>query len=341
MLQLFDEKKYIDIIHEESCVYEAIYDASEIIKSHTALNSKKAYEGDLKYWKAWYEANHFYDPIKKEHIITFIIQHVEKMPENVHEILVMRKIKSNLNMTHKISTIKRRLKSLSFYLRIHELENPCLDRDVKILLRKLTIKHGESKPWGNAITLDILNDLLRTCEDNIFGVRDSAILLFGFSTGGRRRSEISNSMLENLTHNNDGNYIYKMGRSKTNQSGKEDIKPVVGRAARALTKWIDISKLSQGPIFRAISKSGKVIIDSGISDKQISRIVKLRCKKAGYNPSEFTAHSLRSGFVTEGGKKGKPIGDIMAMTGHRNVNQVMKYYQSGSILNNSAASLAD
>ncbi|MNR08618.1 Phage integrase family protein [compost metagenome] len=54
---------------------------------------------------------------------------------------------------------------------------------------------------------------------------------------------------------------------------------------------------------------------------------------------DWAAHSLRSGFVTEAGRQGVPLGEVMAMTEHRNVNTVMGYFQAGSLLNSRATSL--
>lgn len=304
----------------ENTIQTAIADAIHVIEEYNSENSKKAFKSDIEYWKTWYQSNSLFpnEGIRKEHLILFIMQNSEK---------------------HKMSTVKRRIASLSRFLQLNKLENPCNDKDIITLLRKLTEKYGGSKAWGKAITVDVLNDLLITCENNLLGIRDAALLLFGFSTGGRRRSEISNSVLENLTRSSDGNFIYNLNKSKTNKIGNDDPKPIVGRAAMALLRWIEASSIKDGYIFRGITK-GNNIMPQGISEKQVSRIIKSRCEKAGYDPSEYTAHSLRSGFVTESGKRGKAIGDIMALTGHRTVSTVMRYYQAGAVLNNSAAYLA-
>jgi integrase len=299
----------------------SIQKANDFMEQHVCKNSKRSYESDILFWKYWIQKIGLSDisEIKKEYLIAFIMEHVE---------------------IHKISTIKRRIASLSRFLHFNNLPNPCYDKDIIILVKKLTEKYGFSKAWGKAITLEILNLLLETCvDDGLKGIRDSALLLFGFSTGGRRRSEISSATCENLIKNNDGNYIYNLNKSKTNKIGENDPKPLLGRAAMALTYWLKTSGINKGPIFRGISKSEK-INENEICDKQISRIVKDRAKKAGLDPSDYTAHSLRSGFVTESGKRGKPIGDIMSMTGHRSLKEVMRYYQSGNILNNSTAYLA-
>ena len=46
---------------------------------------------------------------------------------------------------------------------------------------------------------------------------------------------------------------------------------------------------------------------------------------------KLSARSLRSGFVSEAGKQKIPLGETMAMTGHRSVQTVMGYYQSGKL----------
>ncbi len=56
---------------------------------------------------------------------------------------------------------------------------------------------------------------------------------------------------------------------------------------------------------------------------------------------DFGGHSLRSGFVTEGGRQGVALPALMAMTEHRSVASVMGYFQAGSSAANPAAHLLD
>ena len=76
------------------------------------------------------------------------------------------------------------------------------------------------------------------------------------------------------------------------------------------------------------------------SDKTVATIIKKRAELAGLDPSMFSGHSLRSGFITEGGRQGKNISDIMAMSGHKTVGIALSYYQAGNALSNPAAGLA-
>ncbi|MNJ75434.1 Phage integrase family protein [compost metagenome] len=70
----------------------------------------------------------------------------------------------------------------------------------------------------------------------------------------------------------------------------------------------------------------------------MARIVKRRAQLAGLE-GDWAAHSLRSGFVTEAGRQGVPLGEVMAMTEHRSVGTVMGYFQAGSLLGSRASQL--
>jgi len=314
--------------------------ASEIMTEYSSDCTRRAYTGDLVYWQAWLSAIEFSfkEPINSKEIISFIIQHAEGPDPEVDKKLVYQNFKVNLG-PHKLSTIKRRVASLSVFLEQAKWPNPCHEKEVRQVLSKLTKKYGGSKPAGKAITKNILDDMLDTCGSSLIDLRDQAVLLFAWGSGGRRRSEVAAADIKDLTEDPDGNYTYVIPKSKTDQEGKGSTVPIKGRVARALKKWITAAKIEEGHIFRTVAKGGN--LRGPINGVDVYRIVKRRLKKAGYDESQFGAHSLRSGFVTEAGRKNKPLGDVMALTTHRNVNTVMKYYQAGNIINNSASDLAE
>src|SRR6266702_5772787 len=49
-----------------------------------------------------------------------------------------------------------------------------------------------------ALTKAPLEAMLATCTDGLIGLRDRALLLFAFASGGRRRSEVSAAVVEHL-----------------------------------------------------------------------------------------------------------------------------------------------
>lgn len=313
--------------------------ATEILQEHLSENTRLAHRGDLIYWQAWLSSMgfSFSTSITEKEIITFIIQHAEGLEPSVEEALITQGYKQKRGI-HKLSTIKRRVASLSVFFDSIPWPNPCQNPEIRLLLRKLTKKYGTSKPSGKAITRDVLDDMLDTCGKRLIDIRDRALLLFAWGSGGRRREEVSSADLKNLLYTSEGDFIYTIPESKTDQEGKGQLVPIKGRAAQAVKAWLDASLLKEGCIFRSISKGEQ--IRQGLSPIDVHRIVRRRIKAAGYDERQFGAHSLRSGFVTEGGRRGKPLGDIMAMTGHRSVSTAMRYYQAGSIVHNSAATLA-
>jgi integrase len=78
----------------------------------------------------------------------------------------------------------------------------------------------------------------------------------------------------------------------------------------------------------------------GLDPTAIRKIVKQSCLQAGL-VGDFSAHSLRSGFVTEAGLRRMDTADAMAMTGHRNYETFMGYYRAKDPLNREASRMLD
>jgi integrase len=153
---------------------------------------------------------------------------------------------------------------------------------------------------------------------------------------------VSEAVYKNLRGVDGGNFLYTLASSKTNLNGKvrpEDVKPVVASAAEALEAWIEASGISSGPLFRRILKDGKLGTD-GLSGTAVRDLVKARCALAGVG-NDFSAHSLRSGFVTEAGRQNMPLQETMAMTGHRSVDTVAGYFRAGAAQVSEVARMMD
>ena len=141
-------------------------------------------------------------------------------------------------------------------------------------------------------------------------------------------------------------YRYTLTHSKTNQSGArrpQDIKPVVGQAARALTAWLEVLEEQgierRGRIFRRMLRGG--FVAGPMTPHAVREIVRRRCELAGLHVDDFSAHSLRSGFLTEAGRRGVPLKAAMDMSGHSSVNTAMGYMRAGELASDPAARLLD
>ena len=155
---------------------------------------------------------------------------------------------------------------------------------------------------------------------------DRALLLFAWASGGRRRFEVAVARIPQLTKVGERGYLHRLGPTKTNQDGRDrqgatPDKPIRGRAAVALRDWLASSRISDGPIFRRLWKS---TVGPALSPAAVGEIVRKRARLAGLE-GDWGGHSLRSGFVTEAGRRNIPIGDVMAMTEHRKVDTVLGY----------------
>jgi integrase len=222
-----------------------------------------------------------------------------------------------------------RVSVLSKVHKIDGVTNPCEQVRVRELLSKTRrgyVKRGALPKKKPALTREPLEALLETCDASLVGLRDRALLLFAFSSGGRRRSEVTSATMEN-TRRDGGAFVFTLTHSKTNQAGidrAENDKPIAGRAAHAMTAWLAATKIKAGPIFRRVRRGN--VIGEPLSPAAVRDIVKKRCVLAGIEEG-FSAHSLRSGFVTEAGRQQIPLGETMALTGHRSMASVVGYFR--------------
>ncbi|MFZ3117070.1 MAG: site-specific integrase [Variovorax sp.] len=244
-----------------------------------------------------------------------------------------------------LNTLVHRVSVISKVHQNADVDNPCNHPGVRKLLssvRRSYASRGVTPTQQSALTKEPLELVLATCDDSVRGKRDRALLLFAWASGGRRRSEVTDATMENLHNHGERGYVYVLARSKSNQEGKHDAsvnKPVAGIAAAALSDWLAVSGITEGPIFRRLLKGGRVT-EEGLDPKSVRDIVQKRCLQAGVM-GRFSAHSLRSGFVTEAGRRQVPTAEAMRMTGHKSVDIFMGYYRSGDVLASESSRLMD
>ena len=257
----------------------------------------------------------------------------------VEHALVESGVKAGYGMLA-VSTVSRRFMALSSAHNMAGVENPCRDKRVREILtraRKRALRAGWKPRKKAAAHLEVLEPILATCGDDLRGVRDRAMLLFAFSSGGRRASEVSDAEVERLERVGD-DYVYQLGLTKTDKDGEAGPVPVAGPAAEAMEAWLRASRLGEGPLFRYIDRWGH-LSDDGLSAKGVRLVVKRRAAAAGLDPKRFGAHSLRSGFMTESGYQGINVAEAMALSRHRSVEVATGYHQAGEGLRNRAARL--
>ncbi|MDA7442346.1 tyrosine-type recombinase/integrase [Candidatus Pelagibacter ubique] len=255
----------------------------------------------------------------------------------------------SLYLTHlstkdaKISTLKRRLVSIGV---IHKLKGHYLDTKhpsiieniMGIKRRKGSFQKAKKPILINSLKL-IINAIDQQNKQEIKKFRDRSIILIGFS-GGFRRNEIVSLNYDDLDFVPEGLKI-NIKRSKTDQFGEGFIKalpyfdssqycPVI-----SLKKWLDISKITSGPVFRRFLKGSK-LSENRLTDQTVAILIKEYLNLAGINSKNYSGHSLRSGFATSAAEAGVEERNIMAMTGHKSTEMVRRYIKEANLFKNNA-----
>jgi len=310
-----------------------------LLKAGSANNTIKSYQSDLKYFWAWAKlvkgAKEAY-PVVEKLVMAFVLSHLEGLPGKVDRALVKAGIKAKPGK-HSVTTVERRVKALVWAHKMRGLPAEFKTEQIRASIsaaKRISSKAGISQRKSRAITKDLLNRMLKTFGNSLHDLRDKAMLVFGFYTGGRRRSEIVAARFENLTKIR-GGYSYIMPRSKTDQTGKGKIKILWEPHARHLTNWLKASGIKSGYLFRPITRWGH-IGEQMLSPEIVNKIVKHRIEAIGLDPRFYSAHGLRRGFMTECGRQGKGLVDAMQCSDHRDVRTAITYYEEGQIMLNPA-----
>ena len=293
------------------------------LKSSKANNTLRAYKSDFRDFGSFC-SRHGFDSLPTEpKIISLYLTHLSK--------------------TSKISTLRRRLVSISM---IHKLKGHYLDTKHPIIIENLMgIKRvkGSIQKGKKPILINHLKSIINVINeqeiDEIKKMRDKTIILVGFG-GGFRRTELISIDYEDLEFVAEGLKI-TVKRSKTDQFGEGMIKglpyftnenycPVMN-----LKKWLQISKIKSGPIFTRFTK-GSSLTDKRLTDQSVVLLMKEYLNLAGIENRNFAGHSLRSGFATVAAESGADERSIMAMTGHKTTQMVRRYIREANIFKNNA-----
>jgi len=294
------------------------------LQSSKATNTVRAYKSDFKDFCLFCAQNGF-KPLPSD-------------PKIVSLYLTYLSTKDN-----KMSTLKRRLVSIGV---IHKLKGYYLDTKhpsikeniMGIKRRKGSIQKGKKPILINDLKL-IIDVIDQEKNEDIKKLRDRSIILIGFS-GGFRRNEIVALDFEDLDFVSEGLKI-DIKRSKTDQFGEGSKKalpyfdnsqycPVV-----SLQKWIKISKINSGSLFRRFSKGSK-LSENRLTDQTVALLIKTYLQLAGIDSKKYSGHSLRSGFATSAAESGAEERSIMTMTGHKSTEMVRRYIKEANLFKNNA-----
>ena len=245
----------------------------------------------------------------------------------------------------KMSTLRRRLVSIGV---IHRLKGHYLDTKHPIIIENLMgikRKKGSYQKGKKPILINhlklIIDEIDKDISDEtgIRKLRDKTIILLGFA-GGFRRIELISIDYEDLEFVAEGVKIF-IRKSKTDQFGEGMIKGLPYFTNQQycpvwhLKKWLEISEIKSGPIFRRFFK-GLNLGKNRLTDQSVALLLKKYLSNAGIENQNYSGHSLRSGFATVSAEAGADERSIMAMTGHKTTQMVRRYIKEANLFKNNA-----
>ncbi|OIK05540.1 site-specific integrase [Bacillus sp. MUM 13] len=311
------------LVPENEKFLEIENDKLEKIKSYIqnskSKNTQKSYSADWKHFTEWCKSN------KRS-----------PLPSDVGTICLYI---TELAETHKYSTLRRRLSSISEAHRFKRYPTPTRAFEVQALMDGIKRENGSRQQSKKALMIQILPELINRIDTStIQGIRDKAILLLGFALASRR-SELVSINIEDLEINDFGMDV----RIRETKTKNDDlVKGVVFTyneycPVAATSNWIEKAGILSGPLFRSIDRHGN--IKDRLSDQSIALIVKKYIGELGMDERDFAAHSLRSGLSTSAAMLGMTDIAIMKQTGHKTREMVDRYVQAGLRYKNNASSI--
>ncbi|GAB1424253.1 site-specific integrase [Thauera terpenica] len=226
-------------------------------------------------------------------------------------------------------TCGRRLAAIRFMHREAGHPNPCDAEIVRSILAGARRTVGGAPRQAAPATANALQAMLSSCDDSLSGLRDRALLVIGFGAA-LRRSELVGLDVGAVDVVDAGLRVH-LGKTKTDQEGAGAVVPILDgprlRAKETLAAWLAASGIEAGPLFRPIAKGGR-LQDARLADRSVAVIVKKRAEAAGLDPTRFSGHSLRAGFLTSAAEAGADMWKMADISRHRRLETLRGYVRS-------------
>lgn len=276
-------------------------------------NTRRGYQSDLSHFIAWGGAI----PATPETVCRYLASHAGVLSP---------------------ATLNRRIVAIGRAHTAQGMESPTKSDLVKSTLRGIRRSMGTAQRQVVPVIKDYLIAMVEKLEGTK-GIRDQALLLIGFA-GAFRRSELVAINCTDVEFADQG-LVVNITRSKTDQEGqgrRVAIPHARGAACPvgSLKAWLQTSGISDGPIFRPVTRHGK-IIEARLSTQAVAEIVKQRAGAIGLNPKNFSGHSLRAGLVTSAAQAGVSSWKIRQQTGHKSDAMLQRYIRDSQIFIDNAA----
>lgn len=267
--------------------------SSAFIAAGTAASKIQRYRGALTYLSAWLQLRYGHAltaaPVSSSVAVQFAVDHLARpvadghwihlLPADVDAALVAARIKVRQGPLA-YDTVNCRLKILGKWHRLNAWTDPTKTPVLKLLLREacngLARQHPSTLP--QAAILEPQQAMLATCNDDIHGVRDRALLLLAWSPAGYR-AQVVDLQIRDVRPLAESQWLTALPE-RTHEADSSNSDALSKQAIEALKAWLAVAPAYEGPLFRRLYKGGKVGA-GGLSANQLTRIIQRRARLAG------------------------------------------------------------
>jgi integrase len=233
------------------------------------------------------------------------------------------------------STIDRKLAGVVVTLRrppYNVLVDPDATRAARELLKdyrkKADAAEEPARGRGKAPAMRLvdLRLIISKCDTDIFGLRDRAMILLGFSIAARR-AELAGLRLRNIRDDDNGLLVdVRVSKTEPRTVAVPHGQHAATCPVLAWNAWRDAAHIVDPDrhAFRRIHHTGAVQ-PQGLTPQRAGDLITGAGLRAGFEEL-FTGHSVRSGMATEARRAGKDRKAIAAVTGHADGSKVLDGY---------------
>jgi integrase len=228
-----------------------------------------------------------------------------------------------------VATLGRRLAAIHRAHVDDGYESPALSSLVRKTMsgirRTFGVRQNQAKPMCRDDLLEVL--VLVDQQNPVKAARDRALLLIGFA-GAFRRSELVALRVEDMVEHDAGlELMLRKSKTDQEQEGRTVFIPHAHGErcpVKALKDWLKIASITEGPLFRAVSRSDYVYAKA-MAAQSVALVVKAAVRRVGGDATRFSGHSLRSGYCTQAAIAGLQPYQIREQTGHKSDATLAKY----------------
>lgn len=242
---------------------------------------------------------------------------------------IERFLLAGITRGRKRATLEQYLFALDQMFQFAGVDNPMKFKKGRMLWKQLQNDHGlaeeQSKKQGLLLE-DLQRILAAISDDQPSAVRDRALLVVAYESM-TRRSEVASMQVEKLEFKKDGSGAIRLGKTKTDQSGKGSRLPLTAEAMTHLQAWLELANIVEGPIWRAVPArwTGKRPLRKPLEAQEVARIIKRRAAQAGMNPALFSGHSTRIGGAEDLVSDGASDAQVMQAGRWKSTTMVARY----------------